>query len=66
MNNVVLIIYIKYRYYRKNIQGLLFKLTVFKLLLMDEPVANLDIKSEKEISDILKNLECSVILECES
>jgi len=33
---------------------------------MDEPVANLDIKSEKEISDILKNLECFVILECES
>ena len=32
-----------------------------KLLLMDEPVANLDIKSEKEISDILKNLEYSVL-----
>ena len=32
-----------------------------KLLLMDEPVANLDIKSEKEISDILKNLEYSVV-----
>ena len=32
-----------------------------KLLLMDEPVANLDTKSEKEISDILKNLEYSVL-----
>ena len=32
-----------------------------KLLLIDEPVANLDIKSEKEISDILKNLEYSVL-----
>ena len=39
----------------------MFKLTVFKLLLMDEPVANLDIKSEKEISDILKNLEYTVV-----
>lgn len=37
------------------------KLENIKLLLMDEPVANLDIKSEKEISDILKNLEYSVI-----
>ena len=35
--------------------------TNVKLLLMDEPVANLDIKSEKEISDILKNLEYSVV-----
>ena len=32
-----------------------------KLLLMDEPIANLDTKSEKEISDILKNLEYSVV-----
>ena len=37
------------------------KLENIKLLLMDEPVANLDIKSEKEISDILKNLEYSVL-----
>ena len=35
--------------------------TDVKLLLMDEPVANLDIQSEREISDILKNLEYSVI-----
>jgi len=35
--------------------------TNVKLLLMDEPVANLDTKSEKEISDILKNLEYSVL-----
>ena len=35
--------------------------TDVKLLLMDEPVANLDTQSEKEISDILKNLEYSVV-----
>jgi len=35
--------------------------TNVKLLLMDEPVANLDTQSEKEISDILKNLEYSVV-----
>ena len=35
--------------------------TNVKLLLMDEPIANLDTKSEKEISDILKNLEYSVV-----
>ena len=35
--------------------------TDVKLLLMDEPVANLDIQSEREISDILKNLEYSVV-----
>ena len=35
--------------------------TNVKLLLMDEPIANLDIKSEKEISDILKNLEYTVV-----
>ena len=28
---------------------------------MDEPIANLDTQSEKEISDILKNLEYSVV-----
>ena len=61
MSNFILIIYIKYRYYRENIQGLLLKLENIKLLLMDKPVANLDTQSEKEISDILKNLEYSVI-----
>ena len=61
MSNFILIIYIKYRYYRENIQGLLLKLENIKLLLMDEPVANLDTQSEKEISDILKNLEYSVV-----
>ena len=35
--------------------------TNVKLLLMDEPVANLDTQSEKEISDILKNLEYTVV-----
>ena len=35
--------------------------TDVKLLLMDEPVANLDTQSEKEISDILKKLEYSVV-----
>ena len=35
--------------------------TNVKLLLMDEPIANLDTQSEKEISDILKNLEYSVV-----
>ena len=35
--------------------------TDVKLLLMDEPVANLDIQSEREISDILKKLEYSVV-----
>ena len=35
--------------------------TNVKLLLMDEPVANLDTQSVKEISDILKNLEYSVV-----
>ena len=35
--------------------------TNVKLLLMDEPVANLDTQSEKDISDILKNLEYSVV-----
>ena len=37
------------------------KLENIKLLLMDKPVANLDTQSEKEISDILKNLEYSVV-----
>ena len=46
--------------------GFIIELENVKLLLMDEPIANLDTKSEKEISDILKNLEYSVILECES
>ena len=36
-------------------------LTNIRLFLIYEPVANLDIKSEKEISDILKNLEYSVL-----
>ena len=35
--------------------------TNVKLLLMDEPIANLDTQSEREISDILKNLEYSVV-----
>ena len=35
--------------------------TNVKLLLMDEPVANLDTQSEKEISDILKHLEYTVV-----
>ena len=50
-----------YKYYRKNIWDLLLKLENIKLLLMDEPIANLDTQSEKEISDILKNLEYSVV-----
>ena len=36
-------------------------LTNIRLFLIYEPIANLDTKSEKEISDILKNLEYSVV-----
>ena len=39
----------------------MLKLENIKLLLMDKPIANLDTQSEKEISDILKNLEYSVV-----
>ena len=61
MSNFILIIYIKYRYYRENIWDLLLWLTNIRLFLIYEPIANLDTQSEKEISDILKNLEYSVL-----